>query len=249
MFEWLSFASGIVSVQFNTARHDLGLGYCESADEYTFEHDALRQRVSTELARFTMIWGALELLTGIICLDFQAPRKFAKVNGKINAACIFLGKYGSETPLPPGYLDELYALHLALIHDSPDQFKQAIHRHRKRAPRPFVGLRSLGLDAVYSLRNDFAHGSFGIPDPSSELTAGGTAAVIASSSRIVLFSVQMLLAARLQQRGLANEELDAMLDVSLDDQHGASAADVIGNLHLEHSPKRRRSLSSQVGAP
>lgn len=184
--EWLTIAASVENVNLNTARFDNSIWMCSSAADYHDARSALLRNLVTKISIFNFIWGALETVIKII-----DPPKVPKTNSIIDATCGYLKSQFEQTPRLTRY-SELVAdlretLNLAMHFGITDQdFKLQSH----------IGISGIGLHIVRRIRNKFAHGAMRFPEP--EEWSGENpkdALVIHLSSKIVLFTMQMLLAA------------------------------------------------------
>jgi hypothetical protein len=181
---WLWLASGVKKVEIDTIQHNNGFGMCGAGDEIDLERDRLWSIFVTELTRFNFIWGSLDLL-----IDQVISQKKIKSLGKINAACEYLKNlYEPEMP-PVLYKETLKEFDYSL---SRTQAYRSIKKELKY--KPYIGQTGLGLLAVYKIRNSFAHGDAILPEPSldDEVSEKFLQELIKISSRLVLFSIQML---------------------------------------------------------
>ena len=182
--EWLSVASGIVRVRFDTIRFDEDHGMCSPADEFNAAREQLLQRYVTELTRFTYCWVALEC-----AVDTIAPSK-ALQRGKINGACYYIQQHSPDDKGVLYYWDVLDDFRQTLVDSGETNTLK-----RFRSPS-FVSIRSLALYVIYSIRNKFAHGVLHLPIPDSEnRPRSHHVQLIEHASRLTLMSIQHLLAA------------------------------------------------------
>lgn len=182
--EWLTAASGIVSVRFDTIRYDDSHGWCSPADEFNSARDVLLQQYVTELTRFTYCWTALESTVDVI----DPPR--AAQRGKINGACYYIQQHSPDDNGVTCYRHVLYDFRQLLT----DCGEVDVHK-RFRSPE-FVSTRSLALYVIRYVRNRFAHGTLHLPIPDSEnQPTSPYVPLIQLASRLTLMSIQHLLAA------------------------------------------------------
>ena len=182
--EWLTAASGIVSVRFDTIRYDDSHGWCGPADEFNSARDALLQHYVTELTRFTYCWTALESTVDVI----DPPR--APQRGKINRACYYIQQHS------PDDNGVIYYRHV--LHDFRQMLVDCgeVDAHKRFRSPTFVSIRSLALYVIYHVRNSFAHGTLHLPIPDSENQPKSPyVPLIQLASRLTLMSIQHLLAA------------------------------------------------------
>lgn len=114
--------------------------------------------------------------------------------GKISNACYFLNIYYSKNSYPP----------LLLLREEVETFRLAARECLGYEP---LDTRfklaydlgpGLGLFAVYKLRNLFSHGSLHFPYPHDNQPHSEHEKMIASATRVLLLSIQMLLLAHYQ---------------------------------------------------
>ena len=220
LHEWLTAASGIVSVRFDTIRYDDSHGWCAPADEFNSARDVLLQQYVTELTRFTYCWTALESMVDVIDLPTAAQR------GKINSACYYIQQHS------PNDNGVVYYRHV--LHD----FRQMLGEcgevdiyKRFRYPE-FVSIRSLALYVIYYVRNSFAHGTLYVPIPDSEnQPTSPYVPLIQLASRLTLMSIQHLLAAVHETYA---HTWEAILDDGLEVEHEFHA--FLASLHVKKPP-------------
>lgn len=185
--DWLYAAASIRSVK--AAADPLGHSFmCENAWEFEKARADLLEPFMCELARFNFIWGAAESVWKMI-----SPPK-ADTFAPMGNCRPWLTKGGRDRYLPRGYLRALADLG-ELVSATPWLRKFA---HEFRLSRE-VGMPGLGLHVVIKLRNALAHGTAALPTPDDwgENVVPGPDPYLAAvklSSRVLLFSMQMMLA-------------------------------------------------------
>lgn len=216
--DWLTVASGIVSVRFNSIRFDDNFGWCSSADEFNQAREQLFQQCVSELTRFTYCWGALECAIDIVD-PIRAPQP-----GKINNAAYYIGNRSPQDRGFPLYSDVLGRFRQILIDELPEE-KNILSRFE--AP-PFVPFRALGMYVIYCFRNQFAHGAldFPLPDPENQPNNPYTQ-LIPLASRLVLLSIQHLLAAT------HKEHTETWIDFVKGEEEEREFHSYLRSLHLE----------------
>jgi hypothetical protein len=183
--EWLTVASGITSVHFDTIRFNDAYGYCGSGDQFEAARDTLLQQYVTELTRFTYCWASLEC--AVKTIDPPAPSR--KRKGKIDRACYYIKRHSPSDKGVLYYWDVLHDFRQLLVSVEEDKALQ-----RFKAPC-FVSARSLGLYVIYAIRNQFAHGALCIPLPDEDnRPRSHYLPLVELATRITLMSIQHLLA-------------------------------------------------------
>ncbi|OZI12081.1 hypothetical protein CEW92_08455 [Bacillaceae bacterium SAS-127] len=178
--DWLNMASGVVNVEIVTELYDSSIYVCGSAMDYSKEKSELWSELSKSFVTFNFIWGSME---GVIALitpendkDSMVYRglKYLKENYKVSTIQGYVQSY-----------NDLYAMFKTQVSSS-----ELAKLERK-------SVQAKGLYLVSKLRNQFAHGSRYFPEPdeyNDELN--NDIEIIKMSSRIVLFTIQMLLYAK-----------------------------------------------------
>ncbi|MEC0238372.1 hypothetical protein P4H66_00610 [Paenibacillus dokdonensis] len=213
--EWLNMAAGVEQINIITERYDSSIYMCGTALEYSIEKSKLWSKLCSELVTFNFIWGSIESLI----------LKFVTKNSKDSTT--YLGrKFISNNykgPTIKGFIETYNNLYSMLRKELSEQELKNIEREHHAAK---------GLFLVSKLRNRFAHGSRLLPLP-EDWSEGLTRDVdiIQQSSRIVLFSIQMLLIAKYGLRGYRIED-----PVLFDFEQIEESVDLdalIKNLHFE----------------
>lgn len=201
IYEWLHLAASIKSVSVDTLQYEESLGWCRDADEFCISQEKLYQRFATKLSVFSFVWGALEATidTFIKCKELPPtmhtviPRGKRRKLGKIAGASKFISLHFKDRMLITPYREEI-ARFLRSSRRSGGFDKIS---NRLREMKNIVGYEGSGLYLVYVLRNDFAHGSLHFPEPDFDNQPYSPhEALIGHATRIVLLSIQMLLATR-----------------------------------------------------
>lgn len=183
----LGVASGIASVEYGRLRFDTTLGFCESADEFSQHQEILENKLVASLCRFNFIWSAVESI-----IDVAIPSKNLKSPaGKINNACFFLKHNCHLNVAFVSYvfcLERLKALILCCSQYGDFLKKNYFGDH--------VSLAGQGIYLAYRLRNRLAHGALGLPITRQEDENHIDNEIVELCSRLVLYSIQMLIAIR-----------------------------------------------------
>jgi len=222
--EWLRIASSIVHTEVDTTRFDESVQWCRSAWEYESERSKLLSFLTTELAVFSFIWGALETLIKVI----NPPRVPANLKPRasdIDRAIYFLKtQYEPSKPIPP-YQDTVGGIR-QILKSLPD-YGDLSETFRLE---PFMGISGVGLHVVRKIRNRFAHGTMRFPSPEGWGDSDPPhVELIQTSCRIVLLSIQMLLDAHFRDDQF-------LLDGIIGDQCPNDAKSVhflLGTLHIQ----------------
>jgi hypothetical protein len=207
--DWLYLSAGIQNVSLERAVLIPGFGYCRGADEYELQRDRALSPCVTELSRFLFTWGGLE--TTILAINVVGSQKEGR---KIDKASQYIHATYGDCPIA-GFEEVLAALQEATEPWIP----------RRPIKDPIVtpiefGCAAMGLQLVYTWRNDLAHGSLNLPGPDD---ANATLNAIANCRTLTLMSQQMLLSAALRGHDFQ------ICDDELEDR---SVRDVLDNLHL-----------------
>lgn len=183
--QWLNMAASIESMSIDTLKHNDNLGWCSPSDDYDIARDEVLKKFTFNLTIFNFIWGALEA-----CIDFvevpKHPNK--KLRGKITNASYYIGQVGITCSIPELIEETRKFQELAQQCYGYERVNKRINRLKD------FGLSGLGLNAVYELRNKFAHGSleFPGPGPNNEPECLENNLVVCAT-RIVLLSMQLMI--------------------------------------------------------
>jgi hypothetical protein len=188
---WLNMAAGVSKVEVNTARYDESVMWCSTAAEYEDARSELYSRLAAETTVFMFVWGAFETVARIVGPPSIPPDQ--RTNGANGLVDRVLFQLRDFAPFDE-YNQVLQELSLLVSRDL-----NYIRLARQEPKPPHIGVSGAGLDLVRRVRNKFAHGSSNLPMPEStkQGRCGKTSDVprlISISSRIVLFTMQMLLA-------------------------------------------------------
>ena len=191
--DWLKIAAGVGNVEIDTLRFD-DCPFCPT--EYEDKRSELLTQMVTRLTTFNFVWGAFETVIKIIDPD-DVPRNIKPRSSVIDNAIYYLKNEFDLSPRIPLYYDTLAQFRLVLLSDS--LYKKYVKEFKIDS---FMSISGLGVHIVRKIRNSFAHGSTTLPEPddwdskailSSELRHLD---LIEISSRLILFSIQMMLTAK-----------------------------------------------------
>lgn len=193
--DWLKLAAGVQKVEIDTSRFDETVMWCNSAWAYESKRSELLSQFATRLTTFNFVWGSLETVIKIIKPPY-VPSSIKKRANAIDNAIFYLKNEDARFLRIPLYDDTLARLRLVLRTSS--QYKDLVREFKIDSFRSVPGL---GAHIIRIIRNDFAHGSATFPEPddweskdvlNSELRHLD---LIETSSRLTLFTIQMLLLA------------------------------------------------------
>jgi hypothetical protein len=199
--DWFSMASRIGSIDYNIWKYNTSMGLCEVADEYDEERGKVDKAVVESLVIFTLLWSGLEALISI--LNLTSHPRFA---GKINAATYLIKeKLEQEKFCKCAYLNLVKKLEEFLIESEIElpQFKNQ---------DAFSSLGE-GIQIVYQIRNNFAHGSFTFPEP-QEWNSRNVVEhkILKLASYITIVTAQFLILSYFKEDDLIAEDYDAETD-------------------------------------
>ncbi len=212
--DWLHLACGIEAVTFSTVSFDEQFGWCSNADEYFLEQDKLHATLVSGLTRFMFIWNALEVLIE----EFVKPPQ-GQPPGKINDTCRYIKQHFDVNYLPEDYYHILVNFHRRLekLNSFADQ------RQKLRTPED-VGAFGYGMYCVYRVRNQIAHGSLYVPEGRGDQEANYLLQLLSFASWIVLRSIQIILIACWEEKGL--EVLESSHDDLIDIRNSIKDAEI-----------------------
>lgn len=218
--EWLQIAAGITGVEVDSAKFDYSVMMCSGAAEYEARRSEILTTLVAKLAMFNFAWGSLEYVVKVI-----APKDVSGHKGKINAACNYLKHEYEPAPFLPVYKDLLANFQHAI-----SEIPAYNDMLAKLGLKSYIGFSGIGLHAVYKIRNEHAHGAFSFPHPDdSEKTISAYNALITTSSRLVLLSIQMLMLALYKEE---NFEMLYVLD-KYDEAEYVEAHTFLRVVHIE----------------
>jgi hypothetical protein len=199
--DWLRIAASIDRVTMDITRFDESVLYCGAAWEYESKRNELLTRLVTKLSVFNFIWGGLETVIKTISpdhLDIELAKKLRRKNEVVDRAILFLKHEYDPMPRLSLYDEMVFQLRQLLSqHPSYSEFSRFFREDE------ITSISGLGFHIVRKIRNDFAHGSAKLPEPSNWGESGAKVTtseqihldVIEISSRILLLTIQMLLLA------------------------------------------------------
>jgi hypothetical protein len=202
---WLDLAAGIRGIDVLTGRFDDALLYCGTAREYEDARSDLLSRLTAQLTVFLFAWGAFETVATVIGPpSIPAGKRHKGANGLVDRVIFYLQRFGPFT----AYTETLEQLNVLTAHSI---LYQSLVRTDSLPSH--MGRSGVGLDFVRHVRNHFAHGATHLPLP--EDSAHGWSGeesrepqLIALSTRIVLLTIQMLLAVHYSGRILHLQVLE-----------------------------------------
>jgi hypothetical protein len=219
--DWLNMAAGVERVNIITERYDSSIYMCGSALDFSKEKSKLWSDLCSELVTFNFLWGSFEALT----------LKFINTNHGDDSTTFLARKFINSNykgPTINGYIDTFNELYRIFGRELQNHLLSIIGRE----PHP-----TKGLLLVSKLRNQFAHGLRLLPLPddwSDELSR--EVDNINLSSRIILFTIQMLLLAKFGYKGYIIE--DPMIFDFVELEGPVHLDDLIKNLHFENLSER-----------
>lgn len=196
--DWLNIASGIESVTVNTSKYDNDIIYCSSACDFEEKRSELLSLLTTRLTVFNFVWGSFESVTKIFLPEKQ--RKMV-----VDPTIRFLKKHYCSEPTLAFYRDQLYTLYKYL--ENHGIYKKYCTEFRLKNRDDLHGL---GLHVVRKIRNELAHGSpeMPLPDDWGEKASNllppehRHLELVDTCTRILLFTIQMLLLVRVRGLGM-----------------------------------------------
>lgn len=188
---WLNMAAGVSKVEVDTARYDESVMWCSTAADYEDARSELFSQVAAQMTVFMFVWGAFETVARIVGPSSIPPEERTNgANGLVDRVLFQLRSF-----VPFEEYNQVVQELSSLVSGDPSYVRLT----RQGPVPPHIGVSGIGLDVVRRIRNKFAHGSSNLPMPES--TSQGWCGkssdfprLISISSRIVLFTIQMLLA-------------------------------------------------------
>ena len=193
--DWLLLASGIDKLEFDVTKYDSCLGYCIAAEEYEGKKEELTEEFVRNLAIFQFIWGSLEALINELNLPKVPNLKRGRT--KIDSPCYYIkcNEKPEFNKLEYEHVFEQFKKTAAMFFE-PSDFQSYF------SCKKHVSYYSQGLYVIYKIRNHFAHGHTGFPEPDRhEEGINYEANLMKLSSRIVLLTIQMIILAYYANRG------------------------------------------------
>lgn len=227
--DWLAVAASVESVNVVTGLYDESLMWCSQARTYEDKRSELLSQVAKQLSIFNFCWGAFDSV-----VDSSIP-KYKKQAGrsKTNRACWHLRHHCDDCvgiDHHSHFVDTLRSLV-----DQDDFYRRKYAS--KFSTDGVADDKGIGISVVRHIRNDLAHGSASIPVPDTwepgdySLTHSEWRhpRLIAAASRIVLFTIQMLLLSLAANKDWEVERLND----EADDYELVPVGRVIRSLHLD----------------
>lgn len=213
--DWLNMAAGVEEVKVITEKYDSSIYMCDSALYYSNEKSKLWSKLCTVLVTFNFIWGSSESLI----------LKFVTKTGKDSTTYLgrkFINENYTNT-LIEGYLQTYNTLQYLLQKEMKNKGMEDVIKEPQTTK---------GLYLVSKLRNQFAHGSRFLPEPDDwSVDINNEIEIIQLSSRIVMFTMQMLLLSQYGLRGQIIENPSLFNFEQLDES--ISLDSLIKNLHFD----------------
>jgi hypothetical protein len=216
---WFRIASGITKVHYISDRFDNSFFMCGTAMEYEDEKSKFHSKLIHALTFFNYVWGGFEAYVDTLELNNCPSRR-----GKINKVNFHLKENFSMLKVPI-YYNQLINELKALISKNPwygnpnELFELNNCLHEELT----------GLNIVYKIRNMFAHGAFEFSEPDGwNDIKPYDVEIITGSSRIVLFTMQILLMSNTKSLNFKVPQFHE------DEEFGELADKFIINLHLKN---------------
>lgn len=231
--EWLEMASSVERVEVNTLYFDVSLLYCSLARDHENSRSDLLSLLAAELAIFNFAWGSLETIIRLIDPP-KVPRSTKPRSSIIDRAIFYL-----KNEYEPARMLTFYDDTVAELRQTMKQLRYYSDLLRHFHLEELMGISGVGINVVRQIRNRFAHGTLTLPHPSGEeIPVLLDARLVELSTRIILFTIQMLLLAYLE-----NEDFEIECR---EDEWGLMKPEnvrlVLKTLHLE----RRQINESQL---
>lgn len=218
--DWLNIAAGVESVTVTTSKYDESVMYCRGAFEYEEKRSQLLSHLTTKLTIFNFVWGSFESIVETLELP-KLPGHLRQVGDSpaIRTLWFLKQNYGSGESIV-FYNEELEFLKkleqkYGFYNDNRKNPKKTQKTKNKKKVHyiDYADINGLGLDIVRRSRNALAHGSASMPIPDdwgegkTQLSATEQYHIefINTSTRIILLTIQMLLFAYLQGKGVIVE--------------------------------------------
>jgi hypothetical protein len=218
---WFQLASGIKEVSYKSDMYDDLVQWCGPAIEYENEKSKFHSRLIKELAIFSFIWGGFEAY-----LDTIELPKCPKYPGKINSVNFLLKERFENNFSSLKYYPSVVKFLTKLILKNPWYLKGNNMLTINNCDSSKIN----GLRIVYQIRNSFAHGAFRINEPPDwNIIKPFDIPIIAASSRIVLFTIQMLILVTHENLNFQISEIHRVPE----EEGGIDALNFIQKMHLQ----------------
>lgn len=202
---------------------------CSMAGKHQAKRSELLGDLTTQLTVFNMIWNALESV-GRVVGPRVVPKQLSKKANLIDNLLFYLKEYYEPSQGIEGY-EQTISLLKRLMSEHPDH-SESISAFNLP---PHVGVSGAGAHVVRTIRNTFAHGDIVLPDveewETAELLRNERlhGEMIRVSSRIILFTIQMLLLAYFRDRHF---KVDCIIDRWCEREEDCVQI-ILHRLHLE----------------
>jgi hypothetical protein len=222
--DWLEVAASVQRIEVDTSYFDDSVEFCGTAYDYQRARSLGFSALVTERTIFNFEWGSFETVTKLIDPP-GVPKEVKSGRASLVDRALYYLKISYEPRSPiPFYREAVEALCVAINDPQPEVLKK--YRFEEH-----VSLSGVGLSVVRHIRNKLAHGAAFMPEPDEYWDNGGlNAAVVEVSTRILLYTIQLLLTAHLGQTSF-NLELRR-------DEYGESLSEdvhfVLRSLHVKH---------------
>ncbi|MDN3365388.1 hypothetical protein QU577_26865 [Priestia megaterium] len=214
---WLQMASSVEQVNLVTEKFDSSLAFCSSARHFENERSNMLSKLATQISIFNFIWGAFESLIEV--LEPLIDGCNISSNGKISAARYIIRR--KRISSFPSYQDSLEKL---------INFYSSLNNNTLNHSR--VKYNEKGIFIVYSIRNQFAHGAYLLPDHPDDYESYqfDHTDLIEVSSTIVLLTMQMMLCSYFMDKNIKLKNL--FLFDELYDKDTIFLIPLLRNVHL-----------------
>ncbi len=218
---WFQIASGITEVKYISDLHDGSMFQCGPTMEYEEAKSKFHSQLIKELTRFSFIWGGFEAF-----LDTLKVSTCKVQPGKINNVNHFLKEnYEGSFPMIEHYSDVVQYIKTILTKNPWHGEVENLFSEGKCASSNLIGLK-----VVYKIRNSFAHGALQFSEPGEwNSTKPFDTQLIMASSRIVLFTIQMLLISTNRNLNFKIAELHESVE-----EAGIKAKKYVPKMHLRN---------------
>lgn len=222
---WFWISSSITSVNYDGLRRDCAFQMCRPAYEYEIEKQKLHSQLINDLTIFLYVYNGFESLLNELGLPDHPM-----FNGKINAAKNYIKKeYSENFPTIQKYQEAVNILQVLISNSSLIDNKEFF------VADDCTDYNSIGLKVVYKLRNKLAHGDFIFPEPLEwSFHSPLEPAIIKLSTRILLFSIQMLMLAKNHDSfgDIELHESEVFFNENFDDFLVINEATLLRTLHI-----------------
>ena len=190
--DWLHVASSIDHVHVDTSRFDESVMWCRPDWEFESQRNLLLSQFVTRLTIFNFVWGSFESVVKLIDPP-KVPKSIKPGRTSfVDRAVFYLKNRLESTPQL-----RLYEPVIADFRETLSKLPQYGDLLKEFRIQSFVNVSGIGIHVVRKIRNKFAHGVSSLPFPedwgeNSSLVSLDVH-LIEASTRIVLFTIQMLL--------------------------------------------------------